>query len=105
MHCPHRVSYHELLTPEEILVPRTRGDEPVMLVLTATSRSYSRALMPSEPVARHLRMEPDDPRPRVCARRRALVDELLPKVRRLKLIMPDDQVLELAESMADLRLR
>jgi 5-methylcytosine-specific restriction enzyme A len=35
---------------------------------------------------------------------RAIVDELLPKVRRLNPTMPDDQVLELAESMAELRL-
>jgi len=42
---------------------------------------------------------------RVRERRcRALVDELLPKVRRLNPTMPDDQVLEMAESMADLRL-
>jgi hypothetical protein len=34
----------------------------------------------------------------------ALVDELLPKARRLNSTMPDDQVLELAESMAEFRL-
>ena len=37
-------------------------------------------------------------------RRRALVDELLPKVRRLNPKLPDDHVLEMAESMAELRL-
>lgn len=47
-------------------------------------------------------MEPDDPMARVRERqRRALVDELLPKVRRLNPTMPDDQVLELAGSLAD----
>lgn len=50
-------------------------------------------------------MEPDDPMARVRERRRkALVDELLPKVRRLNPTMPDDQILELAESMAEFRL-
>jgi hypothetical protein len=42
---------------------------------------------------------------RVRERRfRALVDELLPKLRRLNPTRPDDQLLELAESMANLRL-
>jgi len=42
-------------------------------------------------------MEGDDPLARVRARRiRQLVDELLPKVRRLNPTMPDDQVLEIA---------
>jgi hypothetical protein len=50
-------------------------------------------------------MEPDDPMARVRERRfRALVDELLPKVRRLNPMLPDDQVLEMAESMAEFRL-
>ena len=35
---------------------------------------------------------------------RGLVSELLPKVRRLNPTLPDDQVVELAESMAELRL-
>lgn len=57
------------------------------------------------PVAQPLGMEPDDPLERVRERRfRALVDELLSKVRRLNSTMPDDQVLELAESMAEFRL-
>ena len=61
--------------------------------------------MRSASLARPLAMEPDNPMARVRARRlRALVDELLPKVRRLNPMMPDDQVLELAESMAELRL-
>lgn len=47
----------------------------------------------------------DDPMARVRERRlRALVDQLLPQVRRLNPTMPDDQVLEMAESMAELRL-
>jgi hypothetical protein len=50
-------------------------------------------------------MESDDPLARVRERRfRALVDELLPKARRLNPTMPDEQVLELAESMAEMRL-
>jgi hypothetical protein len=49
--------------------------------------------------------EPDDPMPAVRERRfKALVDELLPQLHRLNRGMPDDQVLELAESMAELRL-
>lgn len=47
----------------------------------------------------------DDPTARVRERRfNALVDELLPRVRRLNPGMPDDQVLEMAESMAEFRL-
>jgi hypothetical protein len=47
----------------------------------------------------------DDPEAKVRARRfRALVDQLLPQVRRFNPTMPDDQVLEMAESMAELRL-
>jgi hypothetical protein len=50
-------------------------------------------------------MERDDPMARVRERRfRALVDALLPQVRRLNPMLPDDQVLEMAESMAELRL-
>jgi hypothetical protein len=50
-------------------------------------------------------MDNDDPTARVRAqRRRALVDELLPKVRHLNPHWPDDQVLEMAESMAEFRL-
>lgn len=51
-------------------------------------------------------MDHDDPIGRVRARRlRALVDALLPKVRRLNPKLPDEQVLELAESMAERQLR
>ena len=51
-------------------------------------------------------MEPDDPIARVREKRfRRLVDALLPQVRRLNPTLPDDQVLEMAESMAELRLR
>ena len=61
--------------------------------------------MPGASVARPLGMESDDPMQRVRERRfRALVDELLPQVRRFNPTMPDDQVLEMAESMAELRL-
>lgn len=50
-------------------------------------------------------MESENPLARVRERRfRALVDELLPKVRRLNPTMPDDQVRETSESMAELRL-
>ena len=46
-----------------------------------------------------------DPTAGVRDRRfRALVDQLLPQVRRFNPTMPDDQVLEMAESMAELRL-
>ena len=44
------------------------------------------------------------PRAPVARRLGALVDELLPKVRRLNPTMPDDQVVELAESMPEFRL-
>jgi hypothetical protein len=55
--------------------------------------------------SRPLSMERDDPMARVRERRfRALVDTLLPQVRRLNPTLPDDQVLEMAESMAELRL-
>jgi hypothetical protein len=47
----------------------------------------------------------DDPMARVRDRRyRAMVDELLPKVRQLNPHWSDDEVLEMAESMAELRL-
>jgi hypothetical protein len=50
-------------------------------------------------------MEPDDPMARVRERRfRALVDSVLPQVRRLNPTMPDDQVLVMAESTRELRL-
>ena len=50
-------------------------------------------------------MEQDNPTAKVRARRRrALVDELLPKVRRLNPHWTDDELLEMAESMAELRL-
>jgi hypothetical protein len=50
-------------------------------------------------------MERDDPTSKVRQqRRRALVSELLPKVRRLSPHWSDDEVLEMAESMAELRL-
>lgn len=52
------------------------------------------------------RMDYDmDPTARVRERRfQGLVSDLLPRVRRLNPMMPDDQVLEMAESMAELRL-
>ena len=47
----------------------------------------------------------EDPTGRVRERRfQGLVDELLPQVRRFNPTMPDDQVLEMAESMVELRL-
>jgi len=47
----------------------------------------------------------DDPTAHAREQRfRGLVDELLPRVRRFNPTMPDDQVLEMAESMAELRL-
>jgi hypothetical protein len=50
-------------------------------------------------------MEPDDPRERVRERRyRALVDALLPKLRRLNPEWSDEEILDAAESMAELRL-
>ena len=46
-----------------------------------------------------------DPTARLRERRfQGLVRELLPEVRRLNPTMPDDQVLKMAESMAELRL-
>jgi hypothetical protein len=54
---------------------------------------------------RPLCMESEDPTAKVRERRfRALVDALLPQVRRFNPTMPDEQVLEMAESMAELRL-
>jgi hypothetical protein len=56
-------------------------------------------------LGRRVGMESDDPTARVRARRRrALIDELLPKVRRLNPHWSDHQVLEMAESMAEVRL-
>jgi hypothetical protein len=50
-------------------------------------------------------MEPHDPIARVRERRfRALVDELLPKLRRLNPQWSDEEILDTAESMAELRL-
>lgn len=50
-------------------------------------------------------MENEDPRARVRERRlRALVDEMIPRVRRLNPNWSDDEVIEMAESMAELRL-
>ena len=47
----------------------------------------------------------EDPTARVREQRfQGLVSDLVPKVRRLNPMMPDDQVLEMAESMAELRL-
>ena len=47
----------------------------------------------------------DDPMARVReSRRRSLVSELLPKLRRLNPLWTDDEILETAESMAELRL-
>ena len=47
----------------------------------------------------------DDPRARVREQRiDALVDELLPRVRRLNPHWSDDEVIEMAESMAEMRL-
>ena len=47
----------------------------------------------------------DDPRAKVREKRlAALVDELLPTVRRLNPRWSDDEVIEMAESMAELRL-
>ena len=62
--------------------------------------------VPEAPTVRPLGMEPlDDPSARVRAQRlRAMIDELIPKVRRLNPSMPDDQMIEPAESMAELRL-
>ena len=61
--------------------------------------------MPSTPFARPLGMEPDDPMARVREqRRRALVSELMPRVRRLNPHWSDEEILEMAESMAEFRL-
>lgn len=50
-------------------------------------------------------MEHDDPRTKVRERRfRAIVDELIPKLRRLNPGWSDDEIIESAESMAELRL-
>jgi hypothetical protein len=47
----------------------------------------------------------EDPRAKVrAARVKALVDELLPKLRRLNPQWSDDEILDSAESMAELRL-
>jgi hypothetical protein len=47
----------------------------------------------------------DDPRAKArLLHFNALVAELYPKVRRFNPTMPDDQVLEMAKSMAELRL-
>ena len=60
--------------------------------------------MRSAPLARPLGMT-NNPLARVRERRlRALLDRADPQVRRLNPTMPDDQVLEMAESMAELRL-
>jgi hypothetical protein len=50
-------------------------------------------------------MENDDPMARVRERRlRAIVDELLPKLKRLNPQWSDEEILDTAESMAELRL-
>lgn len=50
-------------------------------------------------------MEDEDPLARVRARRRrALIDELIPKLRRLNPLWSDEEIIESAESMAELRL-
>ena len=50
-------------------------------------------------------MERDDPMVRVREQRhRALIDELLPRLRRLNPLWTDDEILETAERMAELRL-
>lgn len=47
----------------------------------------------------------EDPRAKVRdRRRRQLIDELIPRVRQLNPQWSDDEVLEMAESMAELRL-
>ena len=54
---------------------------------------------------RPLDMESADPLARVREQRRtALVSELLPKLRRLNPLWSDDEILETAESIAELRL-
>jgi len=55
--------------------------------------------------AASLGMNTDDPRARVRERRRrALIDEMIPRVRRLNPHWSDDEVIEMAESMAEMRL-
>jgi hypothetical protein len=50
-------------------------------------------------------VEIDDPIARVREhRRRAFIDDLIPRVRRLNPLWTDDEVIEMAESMAELRL-
>jgi len=50
-------------------------------------------------------MEPDDPMQRVRERRRRhLIDELIPKLRRLNPLWSDEEIIDTAESMAELRL-
>ena len=61
--------------------------------------------MTSAALSRPFGMERDDPRERVRERRyRALVDALLPKLRRLNPQWSDEEILDAAESMAELRL-
>ena len=76
-----------------------RADRLDAILAPATRRSGDR-------FARVVCMEyHEDPTARVRERRfQGLVSELLPKVRRLNPTMPDDQVREMAESMAELRL-
>ena len=57
--------------------------------------------MPWTPLARPWGMDSEDP---VAKVRAALISDLLPKVRRLNPHWSDDEVLEMAESMAELRL-
>lgn len=47
----------------------------------------------------------DDPTVKVRDQRRlALIDEFIPRIRRLNPLWSDDEVIEMAESMAELRL-
>lgn len=47
----------------------------------------------------------DDPRMRIREQRiRAIIASLLPTLRRVNPTMPDDQLIDLAESMAEVRL-
>lgn len=60
---------------------------------------------PRSPLPRPVGMEADTPRARARARRkRQILDELLATVRRFNPTLPDDQLLEMAERMAELRL-
>ena len=60
---------------------------------------------PSRPSRVRWVMEPDDPMQRVRdRRRRELIDELIPKLRRLNPLWSDEEILDTAESMAELRL-